>query len=159
MRDYRIRRAAVGDAAGIGWHRAAMFRDMGWIDEDELEGLTATCRAAMAVALASGEYLGWVVERDGGLVAGGGVLVRPLLPGPGHPDGGREAYVLNVYVEPAHRRHGLARRLMEEILAWSRTSGIRRVSLHASDAGRPLYLALGFTPTNELRREAMSDER
>ena len=151
--DYRVRRAAADDAPGIGSHRAAMFRDMGLVAAAEMESLTAASRAALATALASGAYLGWVVECDGALVAGAGVLLRPLLPGPGHLAGGREAYVLNVYVEPAHRRRGLARTLMQAILAWSADAGVGRVSLHASDEGRPLYLALGFAPTNELRRE------
>ena len=33
---------------------------------------------------------------------------------------------------------------------WCRAQGIARVRLHASDAGRPLYASLGFTPTTEM---------
>ncbi len=151
--EYRLRRAEIGDAADIGWHRAAMFRDMGWIAAVEVEPLRAASRDAVATLLGNGTYLGWLVEHDGVIAAGAGVLPRLLMPSPGALAGGREAYVLNVYVEPAHRRRGLARRLMDQILAWSTESGISRVSLHASDEGRPLYLQLGFKPTNELRRE------
>jgi GNAT superfamily N-acetyltransferase len=149
---YHVRRAQAADAPRIGWHRAAMFRDMGLIAEADMPALVAASRAALATALASDAYLGWVAECDGAIVAGAGVLLRPLLPGPGHLSGGREAYVLNVYAEPAHRRRGLARTLMLAILAWSADAGVGRVSLHASDEGRPLYLELGFAPTNELRR-------
>ena len=49
-----------------------------------------------------------------------------------------------MYTEPEHRRRGLARRLMAEMIAWCRAAGLGSVSLHASDAGRPLYEALGF---------------
>jgi GNAT superfamily N-acetyltransferase len=59
--------------------------------------------------------------------------------------------VLNVYVEPHWRRRGLARRLMQEILEWAPTAGVARLVLHASREGRPLYEALGFTATNEMR--------
>ncbi|MEO8601666.1 MAG: GNAT family N-acetyltransferase [bacterium] len=149
---YRIRRAATADAAIVGWHRAAMFRDMGQVGEAEFETLLAASRGAMHAALASGDYLGWLVERDGAVTAGGGLVLRPLLPRPGYVRGGTEAYVLNVYCEPAERRCGLARRLMQTILAWCAEQAIDRVSLHASDGGRPLYLGLGFAPTNELRR-------
>ena len=58
---------------------------------------------------------------------------------------------MNVYTEPAHRRRGLSRRLMSELIAWCRAHGITRITLHASTDGRPLYEGLGFTPTNEMR--------
>ena len=59
--------------------------------------------------------------------------------------------ILNMYTEPEFRRRGLARMLMEKMIAWCREQGYNTVSLHASDKGRPLYEALGFRPTNELR--------
>jgi GNAT superfamily N-acetyltransferase len=74
--------------------------------------------------------------------------MRTLLPRP-ETDVAREALVVNVYIEPEYRRQGLARRLMEAILAWSREQGVERVSLHASTMGQPLYEALGFTRSNE----------
>ena len=150
---YVVRRAGAADAPVIGPHRAAMFRDMGLLAQVDLAPLAAASRAALAPALASGDYRGWLVECDGVVAAGAGVMLRPLLPQPGDPSGSSEAYVLNVYTEPAHRQRGLARRLMVDILAWCRARGVRRISLHASDDGRPLYLTLGFAPTNELRRE------
>lgn len=61
------------------------------------------------------------------------------------------AYILNVYTEPAHRRRGLARLLVAEILAWCVAHDIPRASLHASEAGRSVYEQLGFVSTNELR--------
>ena len=40
---------------------------------------------------------------------------------------------------------------MDEILGWAPGAGIVRLVLHASADGRPLYEALGFVPTNEMR--------
>jgi GNAT superfamily N-acetyltransferase len=48
-------------------------------------------------------------------------------------------------------RRGLARRLMDTMLAWCRAQGMHSIYLHASDHGRPLYESLGFTATNEMR--------
>jgi GNAT superfamily N-acetyltransferase len=61
--------------------------------------------------------------------------------------------IVNVYTEPAHRRRGLARRLMVAMLDWLREQGYGTVSLHASDYGRPLYESLGFAATNEMRMQ------
>jgi GNAT superfamily N-acetyltransferase len=59
--------------------------------------------------------------------------------------------VLNVYTEPAWRRHGLAQQLMRELLAWARKERLDRLVLHASADGRRLYERLGFVATNEMR--------
>jgi ribosomal protein S18 acetylase RimI-like enzyme len=150
---YRIRSAEPADAAIIAHHRVGMVRDMGILNEPDAPGLHAATIAYVQRALPRGEYVGWLIEADGQVVAGGGVVPRPLLPRAEAPDGGQEAYVLNVYVEPEHRRRRLARLLMEEILAWSRASGFSRISLHASDDGRRLYESMGFHATNEMRLE------
>lgn len=63
---------------------------------------------------------------------------------------GREGLVLNVYVDDAHRRRGIARRLMETLVAWAPGAGIVRLVLHASLDGRALYESLGFTASNEM---------
>jgi ribosomal protein S18 acetylase RimI-like enzyme len=63
----------------------------------------------------------------------------------------RRAYILNVYVYPEHRRRGVARKLMHEMLEWCRAERFTAVALHASVDGRALYDELGFTPTNEMR--------
>ena len=106
----------------------------------------------------SGEYVAWVTYRTGApatVVAGAGVQLRPLMP---RPDAGGarilvggEGLVLNVYVDQAWRRRGLARRLMLELIAWAPSAGIVRLVLHPSEEGHPLYAALGFVQTNEMR--------
>jgi GNAT superfamily N-acetyltransferase len=56
-----------------------------------------------------------------------------------------------MYVEPDYRRQGVARRLIETILAWVPHTDIVRLVLHASAEGRPLYESVGFESTNEMR--------
>lgn len=129
-----------------------MFRDMGVLAEADAPRLEASSRRHLAEAIAGAHYYGWLAEVDGVVAAGLGVVLRPQLPRPGCLDGGREAYVLNVYTEPAHRRRGLARGLMQAALDWCHAAGITRVALHASDEGRRLYESLGFAATNEMIR-------
>jgi GNAT superfamily N-acetyltransferase len=151
--DYHLRPVRSGDAAAIARHRARMFREMGEVSEAEVPPLEAAARAQLEPLIDSGEYFGWVIEVEPGgeVVSGAGVFLHRLLPRGRELGLRQEAYVLNVYSEPAHRRRGLSRRLMEELVAWCRAHGITRITLHASDAGRPVYEGLGFTPTNEMR--------
>jgi len=150
---YRVRLATAADAAVVAHHRVAMFRDMGTLPDDDGAALEHSSALYLGPAITAGDYRGWLVERDGVVVAGAGVIVRQLLPRPGYPGGGREAYVLNVYTEPAHRRRGLARSLMHTVLEWCRVEGLARVALTASDEGRRLYESLGFEAVSEMTRD------
>lgn len=146
---YTLRPATVADAALIQRQRDAMFTDMGQEPARlaQVHGVGATW---LRGALGRGLYTGVLAEAGAEVVAGAGVLWQDLPP---NADTGLtvRAYVLNVYVRPDHRGRRLARRLVEHLLAECAARGVRLVSLHASEAGRPTYEALGFTPTNELR--------
>ncbi|HLJ80060.1 MAG TPA: GNAT family N-acetyltransferase [Ktedonobacterales bacterium] len=147
-----IRRATPDDAAIIAEHRARMFQDLGRLDAPRAAAMMEQVQPMLGPILASGEYVGWLaVAASGAVVAGAGVQVRRLLPRP-ETSVDREALVVNVYVQSAYRRLGLARRLMAAVLDWCREQGIERVALHASSMGHPLYESLGFTPTNEMVR-------
>jgi hypothetical protein len=42
---------------------------------------------------------------------------------------------------------------------WARERGLGAVALHASDDGQPLYEALGYRPTNEMRLDLRPNAR
>lgn len=135
-----------------------MFRDMGQLAADQEDPLARATASYLRDALPRGEYLAWVAEDAAAppaIIGGAGVQLRQILPRPRQGDSnlelGPEAIVLNVYVEPAWRRHGVGEALMRTVLDTLAARGIRRVVLHASDKGRRLYERLGFVPTNEMR--------
>jgi GNAT superfamily N-acetyltransferase len=139
---YRVREASLADADALVRHRIAMFTDMGvTIDASALDG---AFRAWLAETMTAGAYRAWLIETErGAIVAGGGMTVLPWPPGP-HNVSRKLAFVYNVYVEPAHRRRGLARRIMDAIHEYCSRNGIASMALNASRDGRPLYEALGY---------------
>jgi GNAT superfamily N-acetyltransferase len=158
-RPFRIRPATPHDAPVLAKHRVEMFRDMGRIaDEDTAAELRAATESLIGEWIAAGTYVGWLAEpvaRPGLVVGGAGVQLRPMLPrparqGPGN-FAGPEGYVMNVFVERAWRRRGVAALLMDVVISYARERRIGVVTLHASDEGRHLYERLGFVPTNEMR--------
>jgi GNAT superfamily N-acetyltransferase len=149
--EYRIRHATVEDAPVIARHRAAMFRDMGDASGEDVARIESASILFLRRMISEQRFLGWLAERQGEVVAGGGLVISQLLPRPGAVDGGEQALILNVYCEPEHRRRGLARALMEAMLEWCKRERIAKVVLHASQDGRPLYESLGFIQTNEMR--------
>ena len=155
---FTIRRAGPDDIPVMARHRAAMFREMGELPDSLYDPLVTATRQLLTRMVADGEYVGWLAapnERPAEIVAGAGVQLRTLLPRPTVRSGalrtGSEAIVLNVYTEPAWRRRGAARALMDQVIAWVREQRVGRLVLHASPEGRALYEQLGFEPTNEMR--------
>ena len=145
-----IRQATVRDLETILHHRRRMCEDMGHREVAVLDAMVADCRGLLGRWLDEGVYRGWLVEREGVVAAGAGLIVSPWLPNAADTLG-RRATILNVYTEPAHRRQGLARALMDRILLWCRQEGFRAVTLDASDDGRALYESMGFRPTTQMR--------
>jgi GNAT superfamily N-acetyltransferase len=147
-----IRKAGVGDLEHVLHHRLAMFEDMGHLDPEILERVAKHSEKYFREALKNGTYVAWlaVESKSGKVVAGSGLLIAAW---PGHPGENRpeRAWILNVYTEPEARRKGVAKQLMEVIIAWCRERGLHTVSLHASPAGKSLYESLGFQATNEMR--------
>ncbi len=148
---YHVRPASVADAGVIAGHRRAMFADMGERDDAKLDAMAAESIPWLERKIRSGAYIGWLaIAADGSVAAGAGLWLTEGPPTVGDLSGQR-GMILNVYTAPAHRRRGLARRLVETILGRCSERGITVVILHASDVGRPLYEALGFRQTNEMR--------
>jgi GNAT superfamily N-acetyltransferase len=145
-----IRTITQADAAQIAAHRRAMFASMPNPHEPTLDAMSRAFEPWVKGQIGAGKYLGWIVE-DGGRIAGSaGLLIVEWPPHPLHPQGSQRAYLLNVFVEPEFRKRGLAHSLIERCLAEARERGIRVVTLHSSDAGRPVYEKFGFHPTSEM---------
>jgi len=146
-----IRNANLGDLEHIVYHRRAMFEEMGYRDPAVLHQVGESSREYFSEALRIGTYRAWLAEDPNGrILAGGGIVIAdwPGYPGETHA---KRAWILNMYTEPESRRCGVAKLILKTMLDWCRATGFHSVSLHASPAGRPLYAAAGFQPTNEMR--------
>jgi GNAT superfamily N-acetyltransferase len=145
-----IRQSTPDDLSEILRQRRGMYEDMGFKDDAALSAMVSTCEPYLTTALADGSFQSWLAVDGKRMVGGGAVLITPW---PSHPYDleCRRATILNVYVYPEFRRKGIARRLMQTMIDWCREQGLAAVYLHSSKEGRPLYEALGFEPTSEMK--------
>lgn len=130
-------------------HREDMFRDAG-SDAAELRAMTEHFRPWLAQRLADGSYFGFILSCDDAPVGGVGLMLIDWPPHPLHPSDDRRGYVLNLFVEPDHRRRGLARRLMQLAEQELARRGVALLVLHATEKGRPLYAGLGWSASSEM---------
>jgi GNAT superfamily N-acetyltransferase len=144
------RSATQADAALITAHRRAMFASMPNPQDAILDPMSRAFEPWVKARIAEGKYLGWIVEEDGRVAGSAGLLIVDWPPHPFHPESSQRAYLLNVFVEPEFRKRGLAHELIGKCLAEAQKRGIRVVTLHSSDAGRPVYEKFGFHATSEM---------
>ena len=103
-------------------------------------------------ALASGLYRAWLAEADGEAVACT-VLITWIMPPTTEQMHRKRGYVSSVYTRLGYRRQGIARRLMEMLVACAREEGVQKLLLKASEMGAPLYLSMGFEHSGALEME------
>ncbi|MDH0303359.1 MULTISPECIES: GNAT family N-acetyltransferase [unclassified Pseudomonas] len=131
--------------------REAMFLEAGG-DPARLRTMSEHFRPWLRPRLADGRYHGFALLDAGLAVAAIGLMEIEWPPHPAHPREDRRGYVLNVYVEPSHRRRGLASSLMRLAEAEFIRRGVGFAVLHATEVGRPVYAGLGWTATTEMAK-------
>ena len=143
----QVRRATIDDIAELVRLREVM---MASVRGEAGIGWQQSCADTLAVALPDGSMMAAVIDDPAGdgLAACGVGMVALRLPGP-HCLDGRVGYIQSMVTDDAHRRHGMARVVFSELMAWFSALGVTRVDLHASSMGEPLYRQLGFTENSE----------
>jgi GNAT superfamily N-acetyltransferase len=147
-----FRQLNASDHATICNHRQLMFAEMG-TDPEVLARASAQYAQWLEPRLADGSYFGFLAEDAGEVVAGVGLRIMDFPPHPNNPDSNQRGFVLDVYVQPGYRGQGTANDLMQLSEAELKRRGIAYATLHASDAGRPLYEKLGWKPTPEMGKK------
>lgn len=145
-----IREGTVADIPEIVRQRRRMCEDMNYTDAKALSTMAALTADYLKQAIPEGSFRSWLACDNSRVVAGGAVVITPW-PAHAYDLECRRATILNVYTEPEYRRRGIARQIMETIIAWCKREGLARISLHASEQGRHLYESLGFVDSNEMR--------
>lgn len=144
------RLATPADAALITTHRHAMFTEIGDSNPEALETMSLHFTPWLERMMATGRYVGWIVESGPDAAASAGFFELDWPPHPFDPTSTARGYMLNFWVDPAYRNRGLARSLVREAVAESRRRGLRVTALHASAAGRHVYEKEGFRASAEM---------
>ena len=140
-----VRRATPADIDLLVVLRLAMQRDIaGGANTSDDTAVAAGTQAYLEDALAGGDCVALIAEADGHTVGTGWLVLIRKPPHPGNLRG-LEGYFLNMYTPPEWRRKGIARRIVDELVAVARSEGAGTVSLRATDQGRAVYEQAEFT--------------
>jgi GNAT superfamily N-acetyltransferase len=132
MNQLELRAVTVADATEIAKHR---YQDQ----TDQYKPYITW----LETAIPKSTYLGWMLEHNGKIVAGAGMVLLEWGPGWNNPNP-VAARIANVFTDPEHRRQGHARMLVEHCLQEAKARGITHLNLSSTDMARGLYESLGF---------------
>jgi GNAT superfamily N-acetyltransferase len=142
MPELTYRAATPGDAAALAFLRWHMEVERHGTEHPRDEYM-ANFVAALRPEMERGTHQAWLAEAGGEPVACV-ILIWWAMPPNFEQPHRKRGFVSSVYTRPEYRRQGVARRLMELLIAGAREQGVQRLILWASDMGRPLYEGLGF---------------
>ena len=144
MSAVHLRLATDADLATLCELRIEFLSEVRGVPPEEFpDRLVSDTRRFFERTMSSGRILTWLAEDGGGTVGLASVVVHDAPPVPEDPRS-HEGFVINLYVRAGSRGRGTGRRLLDACLGAAGDQDIRRFSLYATDAGRPLYERAGF---------------
>ncbi len=146
-----IRKATLEDVDELVKLRMELLREISEVNEhytaklndDYIAKLADAIREYFTDKIPENEFLAWVAEDKGKIIASSGLVFHEKPPIHGNLTG-REAYIMNMYTVPAWRNKGLATNLLKEIIKFIKETNVQRIRLHATEAGKKIYEKMGF---------------
>jgi len=143
-----LREASGSDISMMAKHHRKMFEEI-W--EQQGEHLEATRAIEIEKAytnkleteLKSGICKAWVIEDEGKFISSGAITFVSFVPNPSDLSS-KVAYLHSMYTEESHRNQKCAQRILNKIIDHCKSQGVKRITLNASDAGKPMYEKIGF---------------
>lgn len=152
---FTTRTIEISDLELICDHRQRMFLESGK-DQKAVLAMAGPFRGWLEDHLKRKTYFGFVVEHAGEVAASIGLMTIDWPPHPEHPQDCRRGYVLNLYVESAHRKIGLARNLMKRADEELLSRGVNFCILHPTAMARTFYESIGWAASGEMSRRLVS---
>jgi GNAT superfamily N-acetyltransferase len=134
------RRASLDDVESLVVLRLAF---LGEISDAPDAAVRSALSHYFADALADGEFIAFLAVADSQVIASSGLVYHRHPPSMTNPTG-REAYIMNMYTDPAWRRRGIATKLLHMLIDHARQNDCGKISLHVLPQGRSIYAKAGF---------------
>jgi ribosomal protein S18 acetylase RimI-like enzyme len=139
------RRARIDDVPNLVEYRIRFLNEQYNHPED---GVTKILRKSLleyfTKAIPSNDFIAWVAEYNGKIIATSGMVVWQIPARYGGVESGKLGYLLNFYTIPEARRRGIGTRLLDELIKEAKLLGLKYLHLHASEDGISIYRKAGF---------------
>ena len=137
--EYRI--ATISDCEALTDIRMQMRKELGADFNSEL--IYAETLDFFKRNIKSGVHIAFICEHNRQMIATAGITLFEIMPTTERPNG-KAARLMNMYVVPFFRSKGIAKEMLNRIMAYAEEHGIGKVMLNPSQMGKSLYENYGF---------------
>lgn len=93
--------------------------------------------------ISEGSHIAIIASYNGEDCGCGAICLTDELPSPDNPSG-RCAYLMNIYVREAFRKHGIAHKIVSWLVDEAKNQRCGKIYLETTAEGKPVYTSLGF---------------
>jgi GNAT superfamily N-acetyltransferase len=154
MEEIKYYKANVDDAETLALLRIKFIMEFaGEQPEEDQNNLKIVLTDYFRTATAQNQCINYIA-RSANEIAGTGGLIYRIQPGNFKNPTGRSGYIMNMFTLPRFRKKGICTSILNKLIDDAHAEGVILFELHATEAGRPIYLSNGFKlhPEPTLRR-------
>ncbi|WP_312694191.1 GNAT family N-acetyltransferase [Caproiciproducens sp.] len=93
--------------------------------------------------IADESFVSWIAVENEEIIATSGIYFYSVPPVYSNITGS-VAYIMNMYTKPEYRKMGIASDLLSRLIEETRARNCTKITLKASEMGKPLYEKYGF---------------
>ena len=144
------RRATMDDVPALIDYRVRFLNELyDHPEDDKTKILRKSLLEYFTKAIPSKDFIPWVAEYNGKIIATSGMVVWQIPARYGGVESGKLGYLLDFYTAPEARRNGIAARLLNELIREAKLLGLKYLHLHASKDGINIYRKAGFVEPDQ----------
>jgi GNAT superfamily N-acetyltransferase len=149
MNEIIYHKATPDDVQILVENRILFARELaGELDEIMVNALRKQMTQYFAKATADNSCISFIASCAGEVAGIGSVHCREM-PGNFRNPSGKWGYIMNMYTAPQHRRKGICKRIVNELVEEASRYGVTGFELHATHEGEMVYKQEGFVIHNE----------
>ena len=139
-----FRKATLTDVENLTKLRTDFLQEVNsFTSQDTILAMQNANRDYFKAALPHKDFIAWLALNGNTIVATSGITFATVPPTPRWPNG-KTAHIMNIYTLPAYRKQGIAMQLLARVIQEAKDRHCTKITLNATQAGRPLYLKCGF---------------
>ena len=138
------RKAILSDAEKLAEIRSLCLKELNNVTSEEERSIIEQANFEyFKKALYDNTFISWIALDNEEIIATSGLSFSVVPPFFNILDG-KVAYIMNMYTFPVYRNRGIGKELLKKLIDEAKQLGYKKITLNASDMGRPLYEKYGF---------------
>ena len=139
-----FRKAVLSDIEKLAEIRSIFLKEVNNVTSEEDRIIVGqACLEYFRKTLSDNTFIAWIALDNKEIIATSGLSFFVVPPKYSALEG-KVAYIMNMYTFPIYRNRGIGTELFKKIIDEAKQLGYKKITLNATDMGRPLYEKYGF---------------